>query len=152
MATEALACYEGAGFKAGEGPVKNPDAHFTEPTWDTATGVGIGTLTLRGACIPEGECKFPYVDLQDKLPCMEGSPPLFPADSEVPEHRQCLRLHVGLSFSASPEEALLLERQLRGELWRRRLKLTVTISEAEAFVRHNAHDCLAAHHEKDYRV
>ena len=26
------------------------------------------------------------------------------------------------------------------------------ISEAEAFVRHNAHDCLAPHHEKDYRA
>ena len=26
------------------------------------------------------------------------------------------------------------------------------ISEAEAFVRRNTHDCLAPHHEKDYRV
>ena len=26
------------------------------------------------------------------------------------------------------------------------------ITEAEAFVRHNTHDCLAPHHEKDYRV
>ena len=56
--------------------------------------------------------------------------------------------------SSSPEEALLLSRQLR---WRNASEAHLgdpapMISEAEAFARHNANDCLAAHHEKDYRV
>ena len=49
--------------------------------------------------------------------------------------------------------------RLRNELWGRANAAfghlgdaAPLISEAEAFVRHNAHDCLFPHHEKDYRV
>ena len=71
-----------------------------------------------------------------------STPPLLPAESEVSEQRQCLCLHVGLSFSSSP-----WSRQLRCELWRNASEAhgylgdpAPMISEAEAFVRHNAQD------------
>ena len=99
-----------------------------------------------------------FEDHQDKLEISEGSPPLFAAAPAL-ESRQCLCLHVGCVFAEDPSDAMLLARQLRVELWQNASEAqgylgdaAPMISEAEAFVRHNAHHCVAPHHEKDYRV
>ena len=63
---------------------------------------------------------LPFMDFQDQLPL--PSPTWFSEPLEV-ETRQCLCLHVAAALSH--------------------------VSEAEAFVRHNAHDCFYPHHEKD---
>ena len=75
------------------------------------------------------------------------------------ESRQCLCLHVGRVFAQDPSHAVALAQDLRAELWQQASEAqgylgdaAPMISEAEAFVRRNAHDCLAPHHERDYRV
>ena len=49
-----------------------------------------------------------------------------------------------------------MSRALRQELWSKATEAFGHLGDAapaaEAFIRHNAHDCVAAHHEKDYRV
>ena len=88
----------------------------------------------------------------------EGSPRLFGAAPAM-ESRQCLCLHVGRVFAQGPGQSVTLAQDLRAELWQQASEAqgylgdaAPMISEAEAFVRRNAHDCLAPHHEKDYRV
>ena len=75
------------------------------------------------------------------------------------EARQCLCLHVGLAFCGTTEAALPKASELRRELWEASSEAFqhlgdagAYISSAEAFVRHNAHDCIYPDHEKDFRV
>ncbi|CAE7252651.1 unnamed protein product, partial [Symbiodinium pilosum] len=112
-----------------------------------------GAVHLTSKLYPKG-LSLPFEDHLDKLEVKEGSPPLFGAAPAM-ESRQCLCLHVGRVFAPDPSQAVALAQDLRGELSEAQGYLgdaAPMISEAEAFVRHNAHDCLAPHHEKDYRV
>ena len=75
------------------------------------------------------------------------------------ETRQCLALHAGAALADEGEDRIAAAVRLRLEM----LKESVNafghlgdappyVSEAEAFIRHNAHDAYYPHHEKDYRL
>ena len=105
---------------------------------------------------------------QDRL--WEGVPPLPVIDAQVKLHlqtllnvdpavaveaRQCLRLHVALAFIRDVSTAADLRRELwdfSSQAFQHLGDAGAYISSAEAFVRHNAHDCIYADHEKDFRV
>ena len=160
LAQEAQACFDRNGYKIGrQTGVSVPEALLV-PEQETS---GTGTLPLRGslqiagALYPKG-LSLLYEDHQDQLVVESRTPPLFPSD-EAAEHRQCLCLHVGRVFAASEDQVQAQARTLRSELWEEASQAhghlgdsPPMISQAEAFVRHNTHDCLAPHHEKDYRV
>ena len=76
------------------------------------------------------------------------------------ETRQCLCLHVAAALSGERSvskvrtEALVLRKEMLQEsvdAFAYVGDAPPHVSEAEAFVRHNAHDCFYPHHEKDYR-
>ena len=78
---------------------------------------------------------------------------------QAEEMRQCLCLHVALAFEGDWTTAWGHARDLRRELWEESSAAfqhlgdaSPYISTAEAFVRHNAHDCIYPDHEKDFRV
>ena len=101
---------------------------------------------------------LPFIDYQDQLPL--PSTAWFPEPLEV-ETRQCLCLHVTAALTG--ERSLTGVRDAAVALGQEMLQESVEafahlgdapphVSEAEAFVRHNAHDCFYPHHEKDYRA
>ena len=101
---------------------------------------------------------LPFIDYQDQLPL--PSTAFFPEPLEV-ETRQCLCLHVTAALTG--ERSLAGVRVAAVALRQEMLQESVEafahlgdapphVSEAEAFVRHNAHDCFYPHHEKDYRA
>ena len=101
---------------------------------------------------------LPFIDYQDQLPL--PSTAWFPEPLEV-ETRQCLCLHVTAALTG--ERSLASVREAAVALRQEMLQESVEafahlgdapphVSEAEAFVRHNAHDCFYPHHEKDYRA
>ena len=95
---------------------------------------------------------LPFIDYQDQLPL--PSTAWFPEPLEV-ETRQCLCLHVTAALTG--ERSLASVREAAVALRQEMLQESVDafaahVSEAEAFVRHNAHDCFYPHYEKDYRA
>ena len=100
---------------------------------------------------------LPLVDFQDQLPLLSQT--RFSEPIEV-ETWQCLCLHVAAALSGERSlskvrtEALVLRKEVLQESADAFAHLGDApphVSEAEAFVRHNAHDCFYPHHEKDYR-
>ena len=98
---------------------------------------------------------FQYIDFQDQLPL--SSEEWFPEPLEV-ETRLCLCLHVAAAGSRSltgvRDATITLRREMLQESVEAFAHLGDApphVSEAEAFVRHNARDCFYPHHEKDYR-
>ena len=159
LAQEAQACFDQNGYKAGrQSGGSAPEALLLpdqEPLGEDQ--LPRGSLQVSGSLYPKG-LALPYEDHQDRLSVAPGAPPLFPK-AEIDELRQCLCLHVGRVFSEDASSTHSLATSLRSELWEEASAAQghlgdapPMISEAEAFVRHNTHDCLAPHHEKDYRV
>ena len=157
LAEEAQACLQAPCPKAGASPAVDVDAILEPAAWDEQ-GFGKGTLRFcAGDLLDLGFLE--YVDLQDRLFRSDSGPLGLPSD-EIQEIRQCLLLHVG--YVRTPHRDPKQQDSamaLRNELWERAQEAfghlgdsAPLISEAEAFVRHNAHDCLYSHHEKDYRV
>ncbi|CAE7230388.1 GLT8D1, partial [Symbiodinium necroappetens] len=103
--------------------------------------------------------QHPY-DAQDKLNLPEDLGVALQLEREgAEETRQCLCLHVALAFEPDLLSAWEKARDLRRELWEDSSAAfqhlgdaSPYISTAEAFVRHNAHDCIYPDHEKDFRV
>ena len=114
---------------------------FHDPVWD-----GVPPLAV--------------VDVQDKLALEGDLQSLLRVDSgTLSEARQCLCLHVALAFTRDVQNFPQPAAELRKELWEASSRAFqhlgdagVYISSAEAFVRHNAHDCIYADREKDFRV
>ena len=140
--------------KAGAAP-RDDEATFSSTRWD-AEGVGRRELQLHQGPL-RGLGSLPFVDFQDQLPL--PSPTWFLEPIEV-ETRQCLCLHVAAAISGERSltkvrsEALALRKEMLQksvEAFAHLGDAPPHVSEAEAFVRHNAHDCFYPHHEKDYR-
>ena len=101
------------------------------------------------------------LDAQDKLGLHEDLPTLLhQCEGDASEEsREYLCLHVALAFELEPSLAWDKARGLRREMWEDSSAAfqhlgdaSPYISTAEAFVRHNAHDCIYADHEKDFRM
>ena len=131
----------------------------------TPTGGGSSFLPRglrRESCHPiwEGVPSLEVVDMQDLLVVGDDLAQLLRVvPDKRAEARQCLCLHVGLAFCGTTEAALPKASELRRELWEASSEAFqhlgdagAYISSAEAFVRHNAHDCIYPDHEKDFRV
>ena len=102
-------------------------------------------MRLTSKLYPKG-LSLPFEDHLDKLEVKEGSPPLFGAAPAM-ESRQCLCLHAGRVFAQDPSHSVALAQDLRAELWQQASEAqgylgdaAPMISEAEAFVRRNAHE------------
>ena len=152
LAQEAQACLEAGSFKIGQAPEDDPpEAAVTScPVASSSAQYSGGAVHLTSKLYPKG-LSLPFEDHLDKLEVKEGSPPLFGAAPAM-ESRQCLCLHVGRVFAQDPGQSVTLAQDLRAELWQQASEAqgylgdaAPMISEAEAFVRHNAHDCLAPH-------
>ena len=159
LAQEAQTCFDQNGYKAGrQSDHPAPEALLVPDQEPHEEGQPLrGSLRVSEALYPKG-LALPYEDHQDRLVVSSGAPPLFPK-AELDELRQCLCLHVGRVFAEDASSTLAMATSLRSELWEEASAAQghlgdapPMITEAEAFVRHNTHDCLAPHHEKDYRV
>ena len=108
----------------------------------------------------EGVPPLEILDAQDKLTLPEDLQVALQIEgAKTEETRQCLCLHVALAFGEDLFTAWEQARDLRRELWEESSAAfqhlgdaSPHISTAEAFVRHNAHDCIYPDHEKDFRV
>ena len=156
LAEEAQEVLSSIGVKAGL-ILPEPEACFGTFIW--AEGVGKGQMTFNHP-LWEGVPPLDILDAQDKLTLPEDLQVALQLGSEKAEEaRQCLCLHVALAFEADLPAALEKARDLRRELWEESSAAfqhlgdaSPYISTAEAFVRHNAHDCIYPDHEKDFRV
>ena len=156
LAEEAQEVLSSIGAKAGLN-LPEPEACFGTFVW--AEGVGKGQMTFSHP-LWEGVPPLDILDAQDKLTLPEDMRVALQFGSEKAEEmRQCLCLHVALAFEADLPTAWERARDLRRELWEESSAAfqhlgdaSPYISTAEAFVRHNAHDCIYPDHEKDFRV
>ena len=156
LAEEAQEVLSSIGVKAGL-ILPEPEACFGTFVW--AEGVGKGQMTFSHP-LWDGVPPLDILDAQDKLPLPEDLRVALQLGSEKAEEmRQCLCLHVALAFEADLPTAWERARDLRRELWEESSAAfqhlgdaSPYISTAEAFVRHNAHDCIYLDHEKDFRV
>ena len=138
--------------KAGAAP-RDVEAAFSGTRWD-AEGLGRGELQLHQGPF-RGLGSLPFVDFQDQLPLLSHTWFFEPIEVET---RQCLCLHVAAalsgerSLSKARTKALVLRKEMLQESVDAFTHLGDApphVREAEAFVRHNAHDCFYPHHEKD---
>ena len=156
LAEEAQEVLSSIGAKAGL-TLPEPEACFDTFSW--ADGIGKGQITFSHP-LWEGVPPLSILDAQDKLTLPEDLRDALQLGSErAEEMRQCLCLHVALAFEADLPTAWERARDLRRELWEESSAAfqhlgdaSPYISTAEAFVRHNAHDCIYPDHEKDFRV
>ncbi|CAE7249929.1 unnamed protein product, partial [Symbiodinium necroappetens] len=156
LAEEAQEVLGSIGAKAGL-TLPEPQACFSTFIWEE--GVGKGQMTFNHP-LWEGVPPLSILDAQDRLALPEDLGVALQLNGEKAEEtRQCLCLHVALAFEPDLSAAWDKARDLRRELWEDSSAAfqhlgdaSPYISTAEAFVRHNAHDCIYPHHEKDFRV
>ena len=156
LAEEAQEVLSSIGVKAGL-ILPEPEARFGTFAW--TEGVGKGQMTFNHP-LWEGVPPLDILDAQDKLTLPEDLQVALQIESaKAEETRQCLCLHVALAFEEDLPTAWERARDLRHELWEESSAAfqhlgdaSPHISTAEAFVRHNAHDCIYPDHEKDFRV
>ena len=156
LAEEAQEVLSSIGVKAGL-ILPEPEARFDTFVW--TEGVGKGRITFNHP-LWEGVPPLDILDAQDKLTLPEDLQVALQIEgAKVEETRQCLCLHVALAFEEDLPTAWERARDLRRELWEESSAAfqhlgdaSPHISTAEAFVRHNAHDCIYPDHEKDFRV
>ena len=156
LAEEAQEVLSTIGVKAGL-ILPEPEARFDTFAW--IEGVGKGRMTFSHP-LWEGVPPLDILDAQDKLSLPEDLQVALQIESaKAEETRQCLCLHVALAFEEDLPTAWERARDLRRELWEESSAAfqhlgdaSPHISTAEAFVRHNAHDCIYPDHEKDFRV
>ena len=108
----------------------------------------------------DGGPPLAIVGVQDQLVLDGGLHSLRRVDASpatATEARQCLCLHVALAFARDTNNFQQAAADLRKELWQASSQAFqhlgdagAYISSAEAFVRHNAHDCIYADHDKDF--
>ena len=156
LAEEAQEVLGTIGAKAGLS-LPEPEACFGTFTWED--GVGKGQMNFSHP-LWEGVPPLCILDAQDKLALPEDLGAALQLNGEKAEEtRQCLCLHVALAFEPDLSAAWDKARDLRRELWEDSSAAfqhlgdaSPYISTAEAFVRHNAHDCIYPDHEKVFRV
>ena len=157
LAEEAQEVLSSIGVKAGLN-LPEPEARFDTFVW--TDGVGKGQMTFNHP-LWEGVPPLDILDAQDKLTLPDDLRVALQLENEKAEEmRQCLCLHVALAFEGDLTTAWENARDLRRELWEESSAAfqhlgdaSPYISTAEAFVRHNAHDCIYPDHEiKDFRV
>eukprot|EP00913_Durusdinium_trenchii_P006898 g6489.t1 len=141
---------------------------WVSPTvWHKEKGYGEGKFEFQ--CGPERRC-WRYLDYKDRLPVpdeLASALGLQPGDEE---ERQCLVLHPAAGILLwggdwdpervpSLEEVRLKAQSFRAGLWDEAAKAIGELGDPapwigarEAEVRGFAHDCLRAHHDKDYRL
>ena len=156
LAEEAQEVLSTIGAKAGLS-LPEPEACFGTFSWDE--GVGSAQMTFSHP-LWEGVPPLDILDAQDKLTLPEDLRTMLQLNREgAEETRQCLCLHVALAFESELSAAWERARDLRRELWadssaafQHLGDASPYISTAQAFVRHNAHDCIYPDHEKDFRA
>ena len=150
LAQEAQACFDQNGYKAGRQSGGSVPEALLLPDQEPQGEDQLlrGSVRVSGSLYPKS-LALPYEDHQDRLPVAPGAPPLFPK-AEVDELGNASVCTLGTHSLATSLRSELREEAsaAQGHLG----DAPPMISEAEAFVRHNTHDCLAPHHEKDYRV
>ena len=154
LAEEAQEVWSAIGVKAGLN-LPEPEARFDTFVW--TEGVGKGQMIFNHP-LWEGVPPLGILDAQDKLTLPDDLRVALQLE-QAEEMRQCLCLHVALAFEGDLTTAWEHARDLRRELWEESSAAfqhlgdaSPYISTAEAFVRHNAHDCIYPDHEKDFRV
>ena len=151
-AQDALGQFTSSSDKAGKGA---PEAEvlLTPTSWDN-DGWGVGELQFLSPLFAH----HPPVSFKDYKDQLElPSQDWFHEPVSV-ETRQCLALHAGTAVAPPGLSNLEAAVQLRLEMLTEAVNAfghlgdaPPYVSEAEAFIQHNAHDAYYPHHEKDYR-
>ena len=166
IAEEARTALEKGGHQVGR--EDRPHAAWIGgPTWHAAGGYGTGRFQF--VCGDENY-DWEYIDYRDRLPAPDDLKSGLGLGEDENETRQCLVLHPAAGVllwnqeTWPPEKPPLSEvhREAQGfrrQLWEHGVEALGELGDAapwiggkEFEIRGYAHDCVRAHHDKDYRL